>query len=352
MRPEVGGWGAITLRVELEQDPGLAGQALPSVRSINSYLKDRKRVRPYRKPSTLPDTQLIIGRHAHDVWQMDAEGNKRVSGIGTVSMINVKDTFSRTYVQSYPLALASAHNHPKKEDYQRVLRLAWMEFGMNNTLQLDHESVFFDNTHDSPFPTPFCLWLIGLGVHIIYTPGGKPFKQGVVERSHQTMHSQVCQNKTYQDHAHLFCACQSRRKQLNFHIPCRTLNGQAPLQVHPEAKHSAKYYCPSREHEIFDVEKVYQYLAHCKSWYRKVDSNQTVGLGKKQYFLRYSKPGMELAIDFDLQTRQFIFKNENQQVIGQLEPKGLKYQNLSGDIQAFIAWANTQNCIEHVQPDT
>ncbi len=352
LRPGVGGWGAITLRVELELDATLAGHRLPCVRSINNYLRDNNRVRPYRRPSTLPDTQLVIGQYPHDVWQMDAEGNKQVHEIGTVSMINIKDTFSKAYVQAYPLVLATRHSHPKKADYQRVLRLGWMEFGMNNCLQLDHESVFFDNTHARPFPTPFCLWAIGMGSHIIYTPGGKPFKQGAVERCHQTMDRQVCQNRAYPDHASLFANCQTRRQRLNFHIPCRSLNGQAPLKAHPQAKHSGKYYHPLMEHKLFDLEKIYQYLAQCKPWYRKVTDNRTIGLGTKQYFLRRAQAGTELEIRFDLQTKQFIFLDQDQQTIAHLAPKGLNHKDLAGDIYDFIAWTKTQSCIEHMKPDT
>lgn len=351
LRPGVGGWGAITLRVELGLDLSLQGQRLPSVRSINRYLKDKKRVRPYRQPRPMPDTQLVIGQHPHDVWQMDAEGNKQAAGIGTVCVVNVKDTFSKTYVQSYPLELASAHSHPKTADYQRVLRLAWMEFGMNNCLQLDHESVFYDNTHASPFPTPFCLWSIALGNQIIYTPGGKPYKQGAAERSHQTMDRQVCQNKSYPGHAALFAACQSRRKRLNLHIPCRTLKGQAPLEAHPAAKHSGKYYSPLTEEQLFDVEKIYAYLAQCKPWYRTVTDNRTVALGSQQYFLKDSKPGTELAIRFDLAAKQLVFCDQNQGMVAQLLPKGLGYKDLAGDIDGFISWVDALDCIEHARPD-
>lgn len=352
LRPGLGGWGAITLRVELELDQTLADHSLPSVRSINSYLKNCNRVRPYRPPCTLPDTQLVLGQFPHDVWQLDAEGNKPVPDLGSVAMLNIKDTFSKAYVQSYPLVLATPQNHPKKADYQRVVRLGWMEFGLNNCLQLDHESIFFDNTHPSPFPTPLCLWLIGMGSHIIYTPGGKPFKQGAVERSHQTMDRQVCQNKIYADHSTLFATCQARRKRLNFHIPCRNLKGQAPLKAHPSAKHSTKYYNPAIEHKIFDVEKIYQYLAQCKPWYRKVTDNRTIGLGTKQYSLRLAQPRTEVAIRFDLQTKCFIFEDDNQKAIACLKPKGIDHKDLAGDIQAFMAWAKTQNSIEIARPNT
>ncbi|MCB9350717.1 MAG: hypothetical protein H6573_24895 [Lewinellaceae bacterium] len=113
LRPGVGGWGAITLRVELGLDLSLAGTA-PSQRALHQPLSKRqKRVRPYRQPLIAPDTQLVIGQHPHDVWQMDAEGNKQAAGIGTVCVVNVKDTFSKTYVQSYPFRAGFSAQPPQ-----------------------------------------------------------------------------------------------------------------------------------------------------------------------------------------------------------------------------------------------
>jgi hypothetical protein len=267
-------------------------------------------------------------------------------------MINIKDTFSKVYIQAYPLVLASWRSHPKKADYQRVVRLAWMEFGLNSCFQLDHESVFFDNTHAYPFPTPFCLWLIGMGNHIIYTPRGKPFKQGAVERSHQTLDCQVCTGQSYPNHTALFAKCQARRQRLNLHLPCRTLGNRAPLQALPQAKHSGKYYHPVMEHRLFQLDRIYRYLAKCKPWYRKVTSNRTIALGAKQYFLAQAKAGTELAIHFDLATKQFIFRNEHQCTIARLKPKGLRFKDLAGDIQGFRQWIKNQNSIVIAQQKT
>ncbi len=128
---------------------------------------------------------------------MDAEGNKKVAGLGTVCMINLKDVFSKTYVGCLPLVFEKSCNHPQKAHYQRLMRLAFLEFGMNRHLQVDHESVFFDNQSASPFPTELHLWLTGLGIEVCYRPKGKPQKQGMVERSHQTMHQQVVAGQTF-----------------------------------------------------------------------------------------------------------------------------------------------------------
>lgn len=46
LRPGNGGWGAITIKVELELDPRLSAFRVPSVRSINRLLKSTHKPAP------------------------------------------------------------------------------------------------------------------------------------------------------------------------------------------------------------------------------------------------------------------------------------------------------------------
>ena len=187
-RPGSGGWSAKVIAVELSLDARFANEAQPSVSSINKYLSKRGKSKRQNKHSSLPVCPSIpVAMRPHEVWQMDSEGTKPVEGLGWVAPINVKDVFGKIYVMTYPCVLKTASNHPKTSDYQRTLRLAFMEWGLPEHLQTDHESVFFDNKTKSPYPTQLHLWLIGLNIDLRFTPFGKPQKQGTVERAHQTM---------------------------------------------------------------------------------------------------------------------------------------------------------------------
>jgi len=44
-----------------------------------------------------------------------------------------------------------------------------LTFGMPKRLSLDHDTVFFDNTSPSPFPIRLHLWLLGLGIEVVFT---------------------------------------------------------------------------------------------------------------------------------------------------------------------------------------
>lgn len=339
MRPGAEGWGAKTLRVELEQDPSLSGQKLPSVRSIDNYLKAQKRVRANWHAEPLPSEPVVPSSGPHDVWQLDAEGNKRVKGVGVVSMVNIGDTFTKTYVGSYPVQLGGNFNHLTKEHYQFVLRLSFREFGLCNRLQLDHESIFYDNTCTTPYPTPFHLWLLGLGVPPAFTPKAKPFKQGGVERKHRTMHQQVCAGREFRGHAELFAMCQQRRKRLNNDIPCRTLGNSPPLKRFPEAARSSRPYLADTEDELFDVKRIYDYL-ETGHWNRTVVSNKSFSLGSQQYYLNQAAPNSTLLVKFDPGTKMFACSDANGKLLGTVQPKGISFKELCGDLQAFIRWVN------------
>jgi hypothetical protein len=346
MRPGVGGWGSRTLRVELEHDPALCGLRLPSARSIDNYLKAQKRVRSNWHAEPLPSEPVVQSRGPHDVWQLDAEGNKRVKGVGVVSMVNIGDTFSKVYVSTYPVKLAGNFNHLTKEHYQFALRLGFVEFGRCNHLQLDHESVFYDNTSTSPYPTPLHLWLLGLGVPATFTPKAKPFKQGGVERKHRTMHQQVCEGREFAGHAELFAMCQQRRKRLNNDIPCRTLGNRPPLKVFPEAARPAKPYLPGNEEDYFDTKRIYDYLQDGQ-WSRTVVSNKSFSLGNQQYYLNHAVPNSTIQIKFDPSTKMFDCRDANGKLVGNLKPKGISFKELCGDLEGFICWFKENSHLFH-----
>jgi hypothetical protein len=339
MRPGKEGWGAGTIVIELRLDLSLSGHRLPSIRSVNYHLKATRKTRSYWKEEKLPEAPVIFSRHAHDIWQMDSEGNKEIQGVGAVSVINIKDIHSKVYIVSYPCLLAGIFNHPKRGDYQRALRLGMLEFGRCLRLQVDHESIYYENSTQTPFPTPFHLWLLGLGISLSYTPKSKPYKQGAVEREHQTMHQQTCAGRSFDSWEDLFNFAQERRHRLNQHIPCRTLKGKAPLQTFPEASHSGKKYDPQQEEEIFDVARIYDYLSsEGLRWIRAVNAQRTFSLGAQSYALKAATPNTSVVITFDRVSKQFVCKTSEGVFIGQLHPKGLAFKELCGDLDGFIAW--------------
>ena len=208
---------------------------------------------------------------------------------------------------------------------------------MNQALQVDHDSVFYDNTHLSPFPTPFHLWLEGMCVQLIFTPKGKPYRQGAAERSHQTLDGQIYRGQTFSDWYKLWQRSQQRRHALNTYIGCRMLNDRAPLQCYPDARHSGRPYSIYDEEALFDQNRVHQYLARSGSWQRKIDGNRCVQIGGQKYFIKQAQPARECIIHFDPDTAELVFRYPNTDVdMARKKIKGTDWQSLTSGIQQHL----------------
>jgi len=114
------GWGAKTLRAELEA--AFAGATLPSRATIGRLLNAQGLTRGYQRHSDLPQPKPASVTAPHQRWQMDAQGNEAVSGLGTVALINLTDSLSRVRLLSFPCLVDSPQGHPTTADYQLVLR--------------------------------------------------------------------------------------------------------------------------------------------------------------------------------------------------------------------------------------
>jgi len=173
------GWGPKTLLAELEGDEGLAQILLPGERSIAYFLKEADLSRVYERHSPLPQPASSLATVPHTAWEMDARGQERVPDIGIVTLINLNDRCSRVRLLSYPcvLGIERLERYPTTKDYQMVMRLAFTEWGLPDGLRVDRDSVFYDNTSQSPFPTRFHLWLVALGVALILGRPGRGQRQ-------------------------------------------------------------------------------------------------------------------------------------------------------------------------------
>jgi transposase len=302
------GWGPKTLRAELEMDKRFEGQPLPGRSSIARFLKEQELTRPYARHSELPQPQARSANAPHEEWEMDARGYQRVPAVGVIALINVNDVFSRVKLLSHPCWLGDkrASRHPNTEDYQLVLRLTFTEWGLPDRLAVDHDSVFYDNTSPSPFPTRLHLWLLALGISLTFGRKGRPVDQGMTERSHQTWYHQVLQGQSFPSWRALQKALNNRRTFLNEHLPCATLGDVPPLVACPDARCPRRPYRPEWEKDLLDLSHIYVYLAQ-GHWFRKCSNVGTVSLGGNVYYLGRPWIRQEVEITFDQRAEQLLF---------------------------------------------
>ncbi len=338
------GWGSKTLRAELEASCEDVAEEkeeedlLPSRSSIGRFLKEEELItRSYEKHSALPASSAPHGATApHQLWEMDARGNEKVDDIGGyVALIDLNDRYSRARLLSYPCALEKAQSHPATEDYKTLLRLAFSEWGLPKRIQVDHESVFFDNLSKSPYPSRVHLWLCALGVELCFARTNRPTDQAITERSHQLWYEQVIEGNTFGCWSDLYEALLKRREFLNHHLPCSSLAQRAPLAAFPQAEHSGRFYEAELEKELLDLKRVDRLLAKGR-WFRRVSKDSTVSLGGLVYYVKGARKGEQLEISYDEvseeeEDRHLLFKDEAGELVARKAIKGVSVEELLGE---------------------
>ena len=332
MREKRPGWGPLTIRTELEHDRRFAGIRLPSRSRIAAFLKQEGFTRKYERHSELPQPQAAEPERAHEEWEVDAQGVIEVPDLGSVSIININDLFSRLKVDSFPCLDTS---HPNTLDYQVVLRRAFLHYGLPERVSLDHDSVFYDNASASPYPTTFHLWLIALGVDVRFIKQRPPAEHSVIERGHQTMNQQAVAGQAFTDGSALQQSLSDRLNFLNLRFPSRSLGGQPPLVACPEAQHSGRPYRLEWEEDMLDMERVYNYLAKGR-WFRRTSSQGQFSLGTYRYSIGKILSNQTLEITFDSQTRELVCLSEDGSREVRLVAQGLTKAALMGELSPLV----------------
>lgn len=290
----------------------------------------------YEKHSDLPVPPYFTLSRPHELWQLDGRGNEDVKGVGLIALLNIKDVFSAVYVSCFPAQMKSMQGHPDTDSYQMALRHGFHKFGLPDQIQCDHASVFHDNRSKSPFPTRLHLWLIGLGIELLYSRVHQPTDQANVERSHQILFNQTVRSaKPYKNWKHFYEKCQKRLHVLNNELPSRSSNELPPLKCHPGAQHSGKWYFAQKEGDLLNMDNVWLYLATCK-WYRMVASNKTVSLGGQVYYIPNTKPREQLVISFCSQCKFLMFRNAENVLINISPISGIDKSVLIGKMNDFF----------------
>jgi transposase len=328
MRQSHPGWGAVTIRIELEKDGQWQGKKLPSRSRIAAYIKAEGLARAYQPHQDLPEVKWRTLTHPHQEWEMDAQGAIAVPGLGKVAVLNVVDVFSHANVAS----LACLHKtHANTQDNQLVLRLAFSEFGLPEQISLDHDSVYYDNRCASPFPSQLHLWLLGLGIQVRFIEKPPPEEHAHIERFHQTLTRQALTTEPFRNIADFQKHLDRRRHFINWDYPCRSCHKQPPLLAFPQAQTTSRLYRMEWEAELFDLERIYAYLAQ-GHWFRSTTTVGTFRLGDLTYCTKKEYYHQNLKISFDPDTHELICLAMQCNQTFRLRVKGLTKEALMGEL--------------------
>jgi len=307
-------WGADRVLVELRADPELRGVKLPSRSRLAASFKERcpecvatRKPRPPAAPAPPRATGV------HEIWQLDNQEGICLLDGNVATICNIRDPVGAAMIASRAFSVKTACHWRKLTwtEVRQVLRDAFTEWQtLPDCLQTDNELVLTGSPTD-PFPSLLTSWLVGLGVaHRTIRPHC-PTDQPHVERNHRTLDNFALDEESLANVATVQQALGRERLMYNELFPSHASDcaGRSPVEAHPELLHPRRPYRPEWELALFDIQRVYDYLATF-TFQRKVSATGQVSLGRQRYSVGRAWAGATLLVRFDPDQRQWIFLAE------------------------------------------
>lgn len=181
------------------------------------------------------------------------------------------------------------------------MREAFAGWGMPQRIRVDN-GFPWGSTGD--FPTDFSLWIIGLGIDMIWNPPRQPQKNGVVERSQGT-------GKRWAEPSQCQSAEQLQQQIDEMDSLQREDYPQAEqksrMELFPQLQHSGRAYDAATETWQWQraADHLSQYCAR-----RRVDRAGVVWLYNRRHYVGSKYRGMTIHASFDPVACEWIFRDE------------------------------------------
>lgn len=332
-------WGPPTVRLELQAQFGLSRVPLPSDARLSALFKQAcpEALQPHQ-PRAYPEKPPVTAGQVHQRWQIDAKEAVRLGEQEYANILDIRDPTAALIIASQAFLTTQAKHWRKLhlDEIQSVLRQAFQTWGKPLEIQTDRETVYVGSA-DRNFPSPFTLWLVGLGIGHVVGRSHRPTDQAQVERNHRTLADMAWKDSSFATLAELQEALDEHRQRYNQQYPARAADcrGQAPLVVRPWAGSSGRSYHPALEWDTFDLERVHQFLDQ-KVWIRQVTSTGVAVFGDHRYYVGRSYRGQKVSGVFIPERQTFAFHARDGTFIRELPAIGLKKEDLIGFIPADV----------------
>ena len=327
-------WGPARVLVDLQRDPTLSGLALPSCSRLAVLFKaecpDCVAVRRSRKPTANPPPRPTA---VHECWQLDMQEAIPLLDDRLATICTIRDPLGAVILASQAFDVTSGQRGRKLtwEEVRLLIRTACGRWGtLPDALQTDNE-VCLGGQPTDPLPSHLTLWLVGLGVRHQFIRPATPTDQAQIERTHRTLDNftelldERLDLATLQQRLDLEC------EQHNQWFPSRASDcrGRPPLQVHPEVLVPRRAYRPEWERQLFDLERVYAYLATIELE-RKVSHVGQIQLGGRAAGVGRAYAGRTVLVRCDPSARVWVVRDRDENELARLPVQGIDMSTLTG----------------------
>jgi transposase InsO family protein len=206
-------WGARKIRHRLKDQH----KSLPAASTIHAILVRHDRIPPPTQPS-----QYTRFEHPapNDIWQMDFKGRFALGDRRMCHPLTMLDDHSR-----YALCLQACSNE-QSETVQTHLEQTFRRYGLPNAFLVDNGVPW--GTCSQIRWTKLRVWLLKLGVNVIYARPHHPQTKGKNERFHRTLKAEVLSMRTFRTTRELQKAFDRWRHVYNTERPHQALGQEVP----------------------------------------------------------------------------------------------------------------------------
>lgn len=188
---------------------------------------------------------------------------------------------------------------------QAKLRQIFAEHGLPQRIRVDNGAPW--GSPQSDLPPALALWLIGLGVEVIWNRPRRSQENGVVERTHGVLAPWVEPERcpdAVRLQAHIDWAVQIQRERYP------ALDGQTRAAVYPELLKVARPYDPATEQDTWHLDHVRAFLAR-GLWSRKVSKTGYISLYNWQHSVGRRYAGQTVNVQFDAMQHQWVVSDDH-----------------------------------------
>lgn len=316
MRQQHPKWGAELIRLIVQ--PKTDGQTMPVARTLQRHLQ-RMGLAP-AAPGRRAKESPARATRPHEVWQVDASEQKKLKTGRQVCWMRFVDEFSgavldtkvfdTSHIGKVPLAQLRSH-----------ARAVFSRWGRPFRLRVDNGYPFGSQ---GDFPPELSLWVLGLGINIIWNPPRQPQKNGVVERSQGVAKNwaepQQCMSAG-QLQSHLRKMDRIQREQYP------SIDGVSRCEAYPELAYSGQSYNAAWEKTNWSYDAVLEYLAGLLDT-RKVSPDGHVSVYNQPYYVGKHHAGKKIFVYLDPMEVRWVFASEEDHQLRTHAAKQLSRQRI------------------------
>ena len=237
-------WGARKIKAWLEA----RGAVAPAVSTVHEILRRHGRIETFPEAPGKAWTRFERSE-PNELWQMDFKGWVRLASGECCHPLTVLDDHSR-----FSPALRACPDQ-QSATVQAHLEQAFRRHGLPRAFFVDNGPPWgssWDQAGGERW-TRLAVWLLKLGVRVLYSRPYHPQSRGKIERFHRSLAAEVFALRTFDSFAQVQRAFDRWRETYNHERPHEALGQTCPVSHYRQSPRAMPEHLPSPEYDADDI---------------------------------------------------------------------------------------------------